>query len=110
MLPYQTDYTKKLYNNLKASAKKRNIEFTLTLSEINNLTIPLTCPILGIPLRFNTGRIGDDSISIDRIDSTKGYEIENIIVVSWKANRLKNNGTTEELGKISEFYSKGINT
>lgn len=96
--------TKELYNRLKSSAKRRRIPFNLTLTELNNLTFPISCPILGIPIKFNRGRAEDNSISIDRIDSSKGYEIENIIVVSLKANRLKSNATKEELQKLSEFY------
>jgi hypothetical protein len=95
---------KKIYNHLKGSAKKRKIPFTLTLPELNNLSFPITCPILGIPLRFNRGGQQDNSYSFDRIDSTKGYEIDNVIIVSWKANRLKSNATKEELKAIYEFY------
>lgn len=95
-----------LYNRLKNSAKKRNIEFSLTIPELNNLTFPLTCPILGIPLKFNRQRLQDNSYSIDRIDSTKGYSIDNIVVISWRANRLKNNASINELNKISNFYNE----
>jgi hypothetical protein len=95
---------KSIYNRLKASAKKRGIKFTLTLPELNNLSFPITCPIFNIPLKFNRGKIEDDSYSIDRIDSSKGYEIDNIIVISWKANRLKSNATLEEISKIKQFY------
>lgn len=104
MIGYQPEI-KTIYNRLKNSAKKRNINFELTLTELNNLTYPITCPILGIPLRFNRNCLKDDSYSIDRIDSSKGYIIDNIIVISWKANRLKNNATSEELDKISKFYN-----
>lgn len=97
--------TKKLYNRLKSSAKKRGIDFDLTLSDLNNLTFPITCPILGIPLALNNVQ-SDNSYSIDRIDSSKGYTIDNIIVISWKANRLKNNASNEDLKKISNFYNK----
>lgn len=96
---------KSIFNGLKASAKKRNIEFTLSLSDLHHLSFPITCPILGIPLKFNRGKARDDSYSIDRIDSNGPYSIDNIIVVSWKANRLKNNATNDELNKISNFYS-----
>ena len=99
---------KTIYNSLKQSAKKRDIPFDLSLSELNNLTFPITCPILGIPLKFNRGARQDNSYSFDRIDSTKGYTIDNIIIVSWKANRLKNNATNLELQKISEFYNNVI--
>lgn len=98
--------TRKIYTRLKSSAKKRNIDFNLSLTDLNNLSFPLTCPILGIPLKFNNGQLQDNSYSIDRIDSSKGYEIDNIIVISWKANRLKNNATNTELKLISEFYNE----
>lgn len=96
---------KLIYNRLKASAKKRNINFTLTIPELNNLSFPITCPILGIPLKFNRGSVEDDSYSVDRIDNSKGYEIDNIIVISYKANRLKSNADLDDLNKISSFYS-----
>ena len=94
-----------IYNNLKSSAKKRGIEFNLSLVDLNGLTFPVSCPILGIPLRFNIGQMRDDSYSIDRIDSSKGYEIDNIIVISNRANRCKSNLSYEELEKIGKFYN-----
>ncbi len=96
---------KTLYNRLKASAAKRNIPFELSVVELNDLSFPIRCPILGIPLHYNRGQAKDDSYSIDRIDSSKGYVIDNIIVVSWKVNRLKGNSTIAELAAIVEFYT-----
>lgn len=94
-----------IYNRLKSSAKKRSIPFDLTLTDLNNLTFPITCPVLGIPLKFNRGQLQDNSYSVDRIDSAQGYTINNIEVISWRANRLKNNATTEELQKLSKHFS-----
>lgn len=96
---------RQLYNHLKSSAKKRNIPFTLTLTELNNLSFPITCPILNIPLKWNIGQAQDNSYSIDRIDSSKGYEIDNIIVISNRANILKRDATKEELKLLSEYYN-----
>jgi hypothetical protein len=45
--------TKEIYQRLKQSAKKRKIDFTLTLTDLNNISFPITCPVLGIPLRWN---------------------------------------------------------
>src|SRR5574343_869888 len=98
---------KTIYNRLKSSAKTRNISFDLTLSDLYYLSYPITCPVLGIPLRFNRGKVEDNSYSIDRIDSTKGYSIDNIIVISWKANRLKSIASKEELKQLNDFYNKG---
>jgi hypothetical protein len=96
---------KVLYNRLKSSAKSRNIHFDLTLPELNNLTFPVTCPVLNIPLFHNTGSSKDNSVSFDRIDSTQGYTIDNIIVISNRANKLKSDATVKELKLLAEFYS-----
>lgn len=93
-----------IYNRLKSSAQKRNIEFTLTLPELNELSFPITCPILGIPLQYNRGTALDNSYSIDRIDSTKGYNINNIEVISLRANKLKSNATMQEIQLLAEYY------
>lgn len=95
-----------IYNRLKASAKKRNIPFELELTNIWNLPIPLRCPILGIPLKFNRGKPQDDSVSVDRIDNEKGYVKDNICIISYRANVLKRNASKEELEALSSFYNQ----
>ncbi len=95
---------KLLWSQLKASAAKRNIPFDLKPTDIDEIGIPLSCPVLGIPLFFHRTRVQDDSISFDRIDSTKGYTLGNIIVVSYRANRLKSDASLDELRKIASFY------
>lgn len=95
---------KELLNHLKSSAKKRNIEFSITIDDLNNLSFPLVCPILSIPLAFNRNAAEDNSFSVDRVDSTKGYVKDNLVVISQKANRMKNNGTLKELEQMVEFY------
>lgn len=97
--------TKQIYNRLKSSAKKRQIEFDLTLTDINQLSFPLTCPILGIRLKYHKGSVQDDSYSIDRIDNTLGYVSGNLQVISYKANRAKNNLTEEELKRLVIFIN-----
>jgi len=97
------DY-KQLYNQLRKSAKKRDIPFELTLTEFNDITIPITCPVLGIPIFFHRGRAESDSISFDRIDSSKGYTVENLIVVSNRVNTIKSNATLLEIELIAGFY------
>lgn len=93
---------------VKRRAQKNNIPFDLTNKDI---TIPKVCPVLGIPLTLRTrvnsaGCPHDDSPSIDRLIPELGYVKNNIIIVSMKANRIRNNSTIEELNKVSDFYSK----
>ena len=85
----------KLYKHLKASAKRRKLEFDLTITELNYLSFPISCPILDVPLDYK--KHTEYSPSIDRIDNTKGYVDGNIQVISVKANRMKNNATNTEL-------------
>ena len=97
---------KELYNHLRNSAKRRNILFELTMVDLYELSFPISCSITGKPLHFNRGKASDNSFSIDRIDANKGYTADNIIVVSNRVNRIKNDGTPEELEKIAEFYNE----
>lgn len=88
----------------KARAKRRGIDFNITLKDI---VIPTHCPIFGLPLfPSTTGKKSDNSPSLDRIDSSKGYTKSNIIVISEKANNIKNCGTPDEHIKIGLFFKK----
>jgi hypothetical protein len=71
--------------------------------------LPLRCPVLGMVLNYDgSGREGftrgEDSPSIDRINSDLPYKINNICVISWRANRIKNDGTPEEHLKIYNYF------
>jgi hypothetical protein len=73
-----------------------------------DILIPSKCPVLGIPLMPNIGggRQDDHSPTLDRIIPGKGYVPGNVVVVSWRANRIKSDATIEELKKVARFYSK----
>ena len=76
------------------------------LSE-HDFEIPDVCPVLGIPLAMGVGRSGprEWSPTIDRIIPSLGYVPGNVVVVSWRANRLKSDGTMEELARIVSWYT-----
>lgn len=99
---YENEYTKWLWEGLKAKSKRKGIPFEISIKDI---VIPKFCPVLGIELKFNKGRSRDDSPSVDRIIPSIGYIPSNIIVVSCRTNRIKNDSTTEELLKIYNFYN-----
>lgn len=70
------------------------------------LPLPSHCPIFGIELNYKGGNntVYDNSASIDRINPDLGYDRGNIHIISYKANRMKNNGTLEELEKIVNYF------
>lgn len=98
-----------LLNAIRARAKKYNIPFNL---ELEDIVIPDVCPVLGLKLESNIGKgnKSDASPSIDRIIPSLGYVKGNIIVVSERCNRIKNDATYQELIHIGEFYMSLINT
>lgn len=73
-----------------------------------DIIIPEICPILGIPLFFSPSIKTDNTPSLDRIDSQLGYIKGNVWIISWKANRVKNNVSLNELIKIGEWASNEI--
>ena len=90
---------------LKFRVKKANAlrtGYTWTV-EFGELDWPEVCPILGLPLDYFAETCLETSPSFDRIDSNLGYIKGNVQVVSWRANRIKNNGTAEEHRRIADY-------
>lgn len=102
-----------LFNYAKIRARKNNLPFNLEPSDI---IIPSHCPILNIPLfmknydKNDTKSFRNNSPSLDRIIPKLGYVKGNVIVMSMKANAMKNNATKDELIKfctnILKIYDK----
>lgn len=84
----------------KNRARRQNVPFDLDPEDI---IFPETCPVLGIPLIFSRGGRTNNTPSIDRKIPSIGYVKGNIRVISWRANRLKNDATLEELKKLVEY-------
>lgn len=103
----KTDPSKILWRSTRKSAIERGIPFHIIPQDI---IIPNVCPVLGIPLfmrEYASGKgCNENTPSVDRIDSTKGYTKDNIVVVSWRANRIKCDATPDEIRKIYEFYCR----
>lgn len=103
---YSRDYYKKhpvnkMLTRAKQRAKRHGLEFSITVDDVK---IPLVCPILGIVLETNSGSGGKPSSpSLDRIDNTKGYVPGNVQVVSHLANVMKSDANPEELLAFAEW-------
>jgi len=92
---------KALLINKRAWCKRHHVSFDLTEESIN---IPAVCPVLGIPLIWGGGIKSDYSPSLDRFDPYGGYTIDNVRVISWRANNLKSNGTIKEFELILQYF------
>ncbi|QOC54153.1 hypothetical protein [Caulobacter vibrioides] len=96
-----------MVNAARSRAKAAGVPATIIAADI---VIPSHCPVLGIPLFRRLGRKGgcDNSPSLDRIVPEFGYVPGNIVVVSRRANRIKNDATLEELERVADFYRIGL--
>jgi len=102
----KTNYLKEdirrfLLTSAKCRAKKKNLQFSLTKEDI---IVPEKCPVFDIPLYYSKGGKTDNSPTLDRINNKRGYTKDNVVVISFKANRIKSNATVEELEKLVNFY------
>ena len=98
------EFIQKMIGNSKHRAKELNITFEINIQDI---TIPSTCKYLDFPLTTIRGRGRlDTNASIDRIDSTKGYTPDNVEVISFLANRMKNSASIEQLKTFAKNIDK----
>lgn len=90
-----------MWQTAKSRAKARNLDFNITEDDFD---IPEYCPVLGIKLQFQSGKgVQNESPSIDRFDNTKGYVKGNVVVISWRANSLKRDGSLQEFLMLVEY-------
>lgn len=96
----------------RARAKKESLPHDLTPDYIKSIwPADNCCPIFRT--EFKKARLGesrDASASLERIDPTKGYVQGNVVIISLKANRMKNNGSLEELKRLVEYYANLLKT
>lgn len=89
----------------KFRAKKANairIGYTWNI-DFSDIIWHECCPILGIKLDYYAHSVQENSPSFDQIDAGRGYIKGNVHVISWRANRIKNNGTSQEHRQIADY-------
>jgi len=99
------------YYWLDRTLRHKRISHADRMQILSVLEIPDVCPVLGIELNYDgTGQQGfsrtENSPSIDQLDAGGGYTIDNIRIISWRANRIKNDGTASEHKAIAEWMTR----
>lgn len=89
----------------KGRAARQGVPFDLNPEDV---VIPDKCPVFGIPLIVGEDKRSDNTPSIDRVVPSKGYVKGNIVVISWRANRLKSDATVEELRMLARYTQKFV--
>lgn len=100
---------RRILSGAKGRAKKRNMEFDLNIDWFKKNLLEY-CPILGTKFTFmeRGEKSYGSSPSLDRIDNSKGYTKDNVIIISYRANAIKRDANINELEKISNFYKNLI--
>lgn len=110
LTPLHSLWVARTYAVCRSAAKRHGVPFSITRDEVSQLyPADGLCPILKIPLSITfhgTQGPRNDSPSIMLLDRAKGYIPGNVVVTSFKANRLKNNATPAEILAISNFLRR----
>lgn len=97
-------YRQDLLNTMRTRAKQKGIPFDLSVEDIEWNTV---CPVFGIPI-YHRKKQANNATSLDRLIPEKGYVKGNVIVISTKANRMKQNATVKELRQIADWLEKQL--
>lgn len=88
----------KIYRRYQYRANAKSLVFNLSLEEFNDL-ISKDCTYCGIP----------NANTLDRINSDKGYTIDNVTPCCIKCNMMKSKWTTDEfISHIRKIYNHNI--
>jgi hypothetical protein len=92
---------------LKCSAYSRNLSFDLTIEDVWNLfeAQERKCMLTGMDICLSEDN--ENTASLDRIDSSKGYCVENIQWVHKTVNKMKMDLRQEEFVRWCQLVAKG---
>jgi len=108
------DITYNYFSHIKREATRRNIEFNITIEQLQLLLEQqeYKCVLSGLPIILsksknkNTITYKEQTGSLDRIDSSKGYIINNIQWVHKNINIMKNIFSMEQFIHYCELVTK----
>ena len=94
------------FNKFEKNAKKRKIDFDISIDDVLKVYLDQgkVCSLSGIPIGW-TRMEKTHNISIDRIDSSQGYYIDNIQLVYPKINMMKFTYSQDEFIDMCKLVS-----
>lgn len=86
----------------RASAKRRHLSFTITHEDIISLyqSSGFVCYYTGEPLTMESNK--RNTLSLDRVDSCKGYSVSNVVFCSNLVNKMKLDLSISEFEQVLE--------
>lgn len=108
MLEYNRRYRKAnpkqcMLNAARKRARAKGVPCSITLEDFD---IPEHCPVLGLKLQQHSRGFQDSSATLDRRVPELGYVPGNVQVICYRANRIKNDATVEEVRAVLTYMEK----
>lgn len=97
-----------IYERCKKHSLSRAKELCSKQFFMDWLTRQPNCPCCGIAFDLSPrpGFRLDASPSIDRFDSARGYELDNIELICWRCNNIKRNYTAADLMRVAKWMDR----
>ena len=86
----------------KSRAKEKGLPFDITEDYVKSIWTG-TCPVFGTTLDINSKKGHKGHAQLDRVIPNKGYTKGNVVWLSERANRIKDDATLEDLERIVEW-------
>ena len=102
------DISGELWGRIKKGAIERDFCLDITIEQAWELYLKQEgkCAISGVAIKFSTFYKGDQTASLDRIDSSKGYTVDNVQWVHKTINKIKGTLTDSELINWCKIIAK----
>jgi len=110
--PFLQDRSRHSIHKMRGRAKEKNVPFDVKQHEVYKMYLEsdMICPILGVKMVWSDGETYNPyHVTIDRKDPDKGYVIDNMWLISRRANQIKSDASLPELIRamanlINELY------
>lgn len=108
------EYVSQKYLNIKANARARSKDFSLTFAHIKRLVKRRTCYYTGLDIGITDDVNNPHQLTFDRVDPQQGYVIGNVVVCSNIANKFKSKiehefdgimSRTDQLKMITKMFA-----
>lgn len=83
----------------RARAKAQDVPFNITSEYLEEIWTG-TCPVFDTPLQIGAKKDEQGHAQLDRIVPSLGYTKGNVVWLSQRANRIKNDANTEDLERL----------
>src|ERR1700750_3354313 len=99
-----------VWSAIRNRARNRNISFEIEREQVEDLYKKQggRCSLSGLSISFAKKRKEKSTASVDRIDSSKGYSLDNIQLVDKRINNMKQSFSQNEFIKMCKLIAENV--